>query len=144
MKSDPESYAVIGAAMEVHRELGHGFSEPLYQAALALEFQARSIPFRAEQPLPIRYKGKLLTCSYRADFICFNDLVLETKAISKLTGVDQAQSLNQLKATGLHRGLLVNFGISRLEYQRLVFGAAPVLLEDSLDVGFDRGADLMA
>ena len=69
MEKDPQSHAIIGAAMEVHRELGFGFLEAVYQCALALEFQERAIPFKAEVSLPIRYKGKLLTCGYRADFV---------------------------------------------------------------------------
>ncbi|MEQ1860217.1 MAG: GxxExxY protein [Chthoniobacteraceae bacterium] len=115
--------------MEVHRELGHGFLEAVYQAALALEFREREIPFEAEVALPVRYKGKLLTCGYRADFVCFGDIVVETKAISHLTGADQGQLLNELKATGIHRGLLLNFGSPSLEHQRLVFGPDPNLCE---------------
>ncbi len=119
MQKDPQSHAIIGAAMEVHRELGFGFLEAVYQCALALEFQQRSIPFKAEVALPIRYKSKLLTCGYR-DFICFEDLLVETKAIAELTRVDDAQVINQLKATGLERGLLLNFGGLSLEFKRLV------------------------
>jgi GxxExxY protein len=142
VKQDPESYAVIGAAMEVHRELGHGFLEAVYQTALALEFQERGIPFKAEVALPVRYKGKLLTCSYRADFVCFEDLLVETKAISQLTKSDDAQLLNELKATGFHRGLLINFGAPSLEYQRLVFGSDPNLCESVQSV--DNLPDLRA
>jgi GxxExxY protein len=120
MQKDPQSHAIIGAAMEMHRELGFGFLEAVYQCALALEFQQRSIPFKAEVALPIRYKGKLLTCGYRADFICFEDLLVETKAIAELTRVDDAQLINQLKAAGLQRGLLLNFGAPSLEFERLV------------------------
>ena len=122
MEKDPETFAIIGAAMEVHRELGRGFLELVYQSALALEFQERAIPFKAEVALPIRYKGKLLTCGYRADFICFENVLIETKAITKLTAADDAQLINELKATGLHRGLLLNFGSASLEHKRLVFG----------------------
>src|SRR5439155_21716503 len=104
MQKDPETFAIIGAAMEVHRELGRGFLELVYQTALALEFQEQGIPFKAEVPLPIRYKGKLLTCAYRTDFVCFETIVVETKAISQLTTADEAQLINQLKATGIHRG----------------------------------------
>jgi len=127
MKGDPETYAVIGAAMEVHRELGHGFLEAVYQAALALEFEERRIPFLPEVPLPVRYKGRLLTCGYRADFICYDHLVVETKAIAQLTKADEAQLINELKATGFHRGLIINFGASSLEHHRLVFGPPPNL-----------------
>jgi GxxExxY protein len=118
---DPETYAILGAAMDVHRELGHGFLEIVYQTAMALGFTERGIAFQAEVPLPIRYKGKLLTCSYRADFICFERVLVETKAISQLTGADRAQVINALKATGLRRGLLINFGAASLEYERLAF-----------------------
>ena len=119
MQRDPQSHAIIGAAMEVHRELGFGFLEAVYQCAFALEFQDRQIPFRAEVPLPVRYKGKLLTCGYRADFIC-NDFLVETKSIAELTGADAAQLINELKATGLERGLLLNFGAPSLQFKRLI------------------------
>ena len=123
MERDPQSRAVIGAAMEVHCELGFGFLEAVYQCALALEFQERTIPFKAEVSLPIRYKSKLLTCGYRADFVCFEDLLVETKAIAELTRVDDAQVINELKATGLERGLLLNFGAPSLQFKRLVLTA---------------------
>ena len=106
--------------MEVHRELERGFLELVYQTALALEFQERRIPFKAEVALPVRYKGKLLTCGYRADFVCFEDVLVEIKAIAKLTAADDAQLLNELKATGHQRGLLLNFGARSLEIKRLV------------------------
>ncbi len=106
--------------MEVHRELGFGFLEAVYQCALALEFQDRQIPFRAEVPLPVRYKGNLLSCGYRADFICYEDFLVETKAIAKLTRADDAQLINELKATGLQPGLLLNFGAPSLQFKRLV------------------------
>ena len=120
MEKDPQSHAIIGAAMEVHRELGRGFLELVYQTALALEFQERGLPFKAEVALPVRYKGKLLTCGYRADFVCFEDFLVEIKAISKLSTADDAQLLNELKATGYQRGLLLNFGSRSLEVKRLV------------------------
>jgi GxxExxY protein len=118
MQRDPQTFAIIGAAMEVHRELGHGFLELVYQTALALEFQDRDISYTTEVVLPIKYKDNLLTCAYRADFVCFGSIIVETKAIAHLTGADDAQ----LKATGFYRGLLVNFGTPNLEYRRLVFG----------------------
>jgi GxxExxY protein len=124
MQKDPESHAIIGAAMEVHRELGFGFLEAVYQCALALEFQENKIPFKAEVSLPIRYKGKLLACGYRADFVCFEDLVVETKATADLTRVDDAQVIKELKATGLQRGLLLNFGAPSLRFKRLVLTAS--------------------
>jgi len=120
MQKNPQSHAVIGAAMEVHRELGFGFLEAVYQCALALEFQERQISFRAEVPLPVRYKGNLLTCGYRADFICYEELLVETKAIAELTRADDAQLINEVKATGFQRGWLLNFGASSLQFKRLV------------------------
>jgi len=107
--------------MEVHQHLGHGFLEAVYQEALALELTTRGVPFQREAALPVFYKGTRLTCSYRADFVCFDSILLELKAISQLTGADEAQVINQLKATGLNRALLVNFGAHSLEYKRLVF-----------------------
>jgi GxxExxY protein len=124
METDQQSHAIIGAAMEVHRELGFGFLEAVYQCALALEFQEREIPFRAEVPLAVRYKDKLLTCGYRSDFICHKDFLVETKAIAELTRADDAQLINELKATGLERGLLLNFGAPSLQFKRLVLTAS--------------------
>ncbi len=106
--------------MEVHRELGHGFLEAVYQDALAIEMTMRKIPFQREVVLPVRYKGQLLQCGYRAGFICFEEITVELKAISQLTGADDPQVINELKATGFNRSLLLNFGSTSLEYKRLV------------------------
>jgi GxxExxY protein len=114
VRKDPQTHAILGAAMVAHRRLGHGFLEAVYQAALAIEFVDREIEFRAEVALPLHYKGKLLTCSYRADFICFESVLVETKAIAELTGADRGQVINALRATGLSRGLLINFGTRSL------------------------------
>jgi GxxExxY protein len=118
---DPQIYAIIGAAMEVHRQLGHGFLETVYQEAFAIESAAAGIPFQREVVLPVVYKDQILQCGYRADFICFDEVVVELKAISQLTGADDAQLINELKVTGFNRGILLNFGASSLEYKRLVF-----------------------
>jgi GxxExxY protein len=118
---DPWTYAIIGAAMEVHRELGHGFLEAVYHEALAVEMSRSSILYVREPVLQIHYKGQLLNTSYRADFIAYQEIVVELKAVSQLTGVDQAQVINYLKSTGYHRALLFNFGAPRLEYKRLVW-----------------------
>jgi len=120
MQKDPQTYAVIGAGMEVHAQLGHGFLEAVYQEALALELEARGIPFQREVVLPVFYKEQRLSCSYRADFICYDDLVLELKATAKLTGADESQAINELKATGMNRAILLNFDSPSLEYKRLV------------------------
>jgi GxxExxY protein len=119
-RRDPRTYAIIGAAMEVHRELGHGFLKAVYQEALAIEFTERGIPFQREVELPIRYKGQLLKTKYRADFLCHDSVVVETKALAQLANADQGQVINELKATGMEVGLLINFGAPSLEYRRLV------------------------
>jgi len=119
---DPQTYAIIGAAMEIHRQLGHGFLEAVYQDAAVIEFPIRKIPFEKEVSLPIRYKDILLPSHYRADFICFSEIIVEFKALSRLSNVEEAQLLNYLQATGLKRGLLINFGASSLQYKRLVWG----------------------
>jgi GxxExxY protein len=118
---DEQTHEIIGAAMEVHRQLGPGFLEAVYQEALAVEFSARTVPFVREVELPVYYKGERLTCSYRADFVCYDEVVVELKALKAITGVEEAQLLNYLKATGLGRGLLLNFGSRRLELKRLVY-----------------------
>ncbi len=120
---DPQTYAIIGAAMEVHRILGCGFLEPVYQEALAKEFLLRGIPFRREVELPVTYKGELLAVKYKPDFICYDKVIVELKALSELGGKEKAQVINYLKATGLERALLLNFGAVRLEYERLILTA---------------------
>jgi GxxExxY protein len=116
--SDPRTHAIIGAAMEVHSQLGSGFLEAVYQKALALELSARDVPFRSEMELPVHYKGHKLEVSYRADFVCFEKVVVELKALARLSGIEESQLINYLKATGLETGLLVNFGAKSLEYRR--------------------------
>ncbi len=116
-----ESYAVVGAALEVYYKLGCGFLEPVYQEALAFEFVLREIPFVAQAVLPIKYKEYTLTKRYRADFICYDKIIVEIKAQSSLTPVDWAQLLNYMKASQFRVGLLFNFGSSgRLEQKRMI------------------------
>src|SRR5262245_26464754 len=90
------------------------------QEALETELALRGIPNAREVDLPVRYKGETLRCAYRADFICYNEIIVELKALDRLTGVEDAQVLNYLKATGMQRALLFNFGALKLEYRRLV------------------------
>ena len=107
---DPTTYAIIGAAIEVHKQLGCGFLESVYQEALAIELGLREIPFRREVKLPVSYKGQLLLTSFCADFICFDSLVIELKALANMSGNEEAQLINYLKATRYKVGLLLNFG----------------------------------
>ncbi len=118
---DPQTHAIIGAAMEVHRQLGPGFLETVYQEAMAIELADRAIPFVREAELSVIYKGQRLNCSYRADFVCYEILIVELKALKALTGVETSQLLNYLKATQLERGLLLNFGCPSLEFKRFIF-----------------------
>jgi GxxExxY protein len=118
---DSKTYQVIGAAMEVHRELRRGFLEVVYQDALAVEFSTRDIPFERERLLNIRYKGGILPSFYKADFTCFSEVLVECKAQQTLSGNDDAQVLNYLRITGIPIGLLINFGTSSLEWKRLIF-----------------------
>jgi len=119
-KGDPRTYAVIGAAMEVHGLFGDGFLEPVYQEALMLEFQDRQIPFVREANLDVFYKGTKLACSYRADFVCYGSIIVELKALSELSATHESQAINYLKCTGMETALLLNFGRSSLEYKRLI------------------------
>ena len=106
--------------MEVHRELGCGFLEPVYQETLAKEFDSQNIPYRPQPIVKIFYKGSPLDKIYQPDFICFDDIIVEIKAISQLSGIEEAQIINYLKATKLKVGLLINFGTKSLEHKRFV------------------------
>jgi len=116
-----EAYKIIGAALEVHKELGCGFLEAVYQEALEIEFKHQSIPFLREQKLELSYKGQKLTKYYVADFICYDKIVVELKALTQLDNQNIAQTINYLKATGYKLGLLINFGETSLKYKRLVY-----------------------
>jgi GxxExxY protein len=119
---DSDTYAVIGAAMAVHSELGHGFLENVYRAALQIELARRAIPFRVEVPLPILYKGERLPLNYRVDFTCWDSILVEVKALDAIRSTELGQIINYLKAARLHRGLLLNFGGPSLQYRRVVWG----------------------
>ncbi len=115
-----EVYAIVGAAMEVHRNLGCGFLEGVYQEALEIELTGRGIPYLPQKELPILYKGMQLKKVYVADFVVYDKIIVELKASNGLTSVDEAQILNYLKATGMKVGVLINFGKDSLEWKRKV------------------------
>jgi GxxExxY protein len=117
---DPQTYAIIGAAIQVHRELGPGFLERVYMEALARELTLRSIPHQREVPLRILYRGVPLTAHYRADLVCFECVIVEGKALRELGAIEEAQILNYLRVSRIKRGLLINFGAIRLEYRRFL------------------------
>lgn len=117
-----EVFAIIGAAMEVHRVLGSGFLEPVYQEALEIESTSRLLPFVSQKILHITYKDCLLKKEYIADFVYYNQIIVELKALDKLAGREESQILNYLKATKMKVGLLINFGSSpKLEWKRFVY-----------------------
>lgn len=115
-----ESYQIIGACIEVHKELGYGFLEAVYQEALAIEFKNQKIPFEREKDLRLYYKNVQLNKRYKVDFICYNTIILEIKASSDLISEYESQLLNYLRATNLKLGILINFGQKSLKYKRLI------------------------
>ena len=120
MDKDQRTYKIIGAAMEVHKELGCGFLEPVYQEALKREFDIQRISYKSQPIVEIKYKGKSLNKTYQPDFLCYEEIIVEIKAISSLSRNEEAQILNYLKATACEIGLLINFGTRSLEYKRFI------------------------
>lgn len=115
-----ESYRIMGACFEVYKEKGCGFLEAVYQECLELEFGDQNLTFVAQPKLGLSYKGRALRQTYAPDFICFNKIVLEIKAVSALTDEHRAQVQNYLRATGYRLGLLVNFGhFPKVESERI-------------------------
>jgi len=117
---EKETYSIIGAAMAVHQDLGCGFLEAVYQEALEKEFIYRGIPYKREVPLTIYYKNEPLHKFFIADFICYDTIIVELKALSLIAGEHQAQLMNYLTATKLKLGLLINFGKIHLEHKRII------------------------
>ena len=118
---EQETYSILGACFEVYREKGCGFLEGVFQECLALEFSIQDIPAVAQVGMPLSYKGRPLVQRYVADFICYDKVIVELKAVSKITDEHRAQLQNYLHATGLRVGLLVNFGhFPKIEHERFV------------------------
>jgi len=121
-----EVYAIVGAAMDVYNDLGPGFLENVYQEAMELEVGERGIPAKAPQEIRIKYKGKLLKKFYIADLVCYDKIIVELKAMDRLTLKEEGQLINYLKATGMKVGVLINFGhYPSLEWKRLVYTKEP-------------------
>jgi len=118
--ADPETSRILAAALEVHAKLGFGFLEAVYQHALEYELTERGISYRPQVPLPVYYKESKLECGYRADFLCFDKVLVELKAQAGLTEIDDAQVLNYLKASQVELALLLNFGTPKLGIRRLI------------------------
>ena len=121
-------YDIIGAAMEVHKCLGHGFVEQVYQDALEIEFKNRSVTFEREKLIEILYKGNKISHYYKADFVCFGKIIVELKAVSSLCSEHYAQLFNYMKATNTNFGLLLNFGGKSLEYDRITLNKVKISL----------------
>lgn len=116
-----ESFEIMGACFEVYKEKGSGFLEAVYQECLEMELGHRKIPFKAQVPLALTYKGRSLKGKYAPDFICYGKTIVELKAVTALSDEHRAQVQNYLRATGMRLGLLVNFGhYPKLEYERIV------------------------
>ena len=115
-----ESYSIIGACFEVYNEKGCGFLEPVYQECLAIEFEYQRIPAISKPSLTLSYRGRILMQTYQPDFVCFEKIIVELKAVSALADEHRAQLLNYLHATGFELGLLINFAnYPKLEYERI-------------------------
>lgn len=114
-----EVFAIVGAAIEVHKQLGSGFLEPVYQEAFEIELAARGIPFESQKVLNIHYKGQRLQKSYIADVVCYGQIIVELKAMDKLSRRESSQIINYLNVSGFRVGILINFGaIGLLEWDR--------------------------
>jgi len=113
-----EVFRIVGAAMTVSQSLGSGFLEAVYQEAMEIELIECRIPFEPQKRIRIHYKDRLLKKEYIADFLCFNSIIVEIKAIKKIADLDEAQLLNYLNATKLPLGLIINFGVPKLEWKR--------------------------
>ena len=117
---DKRSYAIIGACMEVHNILGVGFVEKVYQDALEIEFKRRNIPYEREKIFKIMYKGEELQHVFQSDFVCYDEYIVELKAVKELDNIFRSQVINYMHASGLKHSLLINFGETSLRYERYI------------------------
>ncbi len=118
--SEQETYKILGACFEVYKQKGCGFTEPVYQECLAIEFEIQKIPLLAQPKIQLDYKGRILDQFFKPDFICFNKIIVEIKALSDLIELNKSQALNYLNATNFDLALLVNFGhYPKIEYKRI-------------------------
>lgn len=115
-----EVYSIMGAAFETHKVLGSGFLEQVYQEAFEYELNKRGIPFVSQPNLQIQYKDFVLAKTYKADLVAYSKIIIEIKAIEKLSSIDDSQIINYLKATQMQLDLILNFGSPRLEWRRRV------------------------
>ena len=120
--NDRQTFDIIGAAMDVHKELGCGFLERVYRDPFAFELITRGVPFERERTFRVRYKGRVMPSTYIVDFLCYGEIVVELKALSSLSPIDHAQAINYLRVSGLRRALLINFGARSLQFKRIVWG----------------------
>lgn len=118
---EQDTYAILGACFEVYNEKGCGFTEEIYQECLEIELELRGVPFVAQKELPLSYKGRKLKRKFKPDFLCYERILLEIKAVAQLVDEHRSQVLNYLYATGFPVALLVNFGhFPKVEYERIV------------------------
>jgi GxxExxY protein len=115
-----ESYAIVGACMKVHRALGPGFLEAVYEEVVEKEFIVQNIPYKRQVKLDLYYEGVQLKKYYRADFVCYDSIIVELKAVTQIPSVLYAQLQNYLKCTNMELGMLINFGTPSLTYKRIV------------------------
>lgn len=116
-----ESFDIVGAAMQVHRALGPGFSEPIYQESLKIELDFRNIPNEPQKRMSILDRSQELETYFKPDFVCYDKIIVEIKALKKISGLEFSQTLNYLRVSGFRLGLLINFGSSgKLEWKRIV------------------------
>lgn len=132
-----ESYAIVGACFEVYNDKGCGFLEPVYHECLAIEFEYQRIPAISKPALTLSYRGRTLLQAYEPDFVCFEKIIVELKALPRFLDEHRAQLLNYLHAAGFELGLLVNFGhYPKLEYERIAKTQLPKMKGDFADVSF--------